>query len=80
MGCGKYSKRKEAGDFKVFSIADINNKIVPIFTEYPLQGVKSLNFSDFKLAADIMKMKGHLTREGLEKNTNNKNGNEYWKI
>lgn len=67
LACGKYSKRKDAGDFKVLSIADINNKIVPFFTEYSLQGVKSLNFSDFKLAAEIMKMKGHLTADGLER-------------
>jgi hypothetical protein len=67
LGCGKYSKRKDAGDFKVLSIADINQKIVPFFTEYALQGEKSLNFSDFKLAAEIMKMKGHLTKEGLER-------------
>jgi hypothetical protein len=69
LGCGKYRKRKDAGDFKVLSIADINKKkkIVPFFTEYALQGVKSLNFSDFKLAAEIMKMKGHLTKEGLER-------------
>jgi hypothetical protein len=26
LGCGKYSKRKDAGDFKVLSIADINKK------------------------------------------------------
>jgi len=67
MGCGKYSKRKDAGDFKVLSIVDINNKIVPFFTKYPLLGVKALNFADFKSAAEIMKMKGHLTKEGLEK-------------
>jgi hypothetical protein len=38
--CGKYSKRKGAGDFKVLSIADLNNIIVPFFLEYQLQGVK----------------------------------------
>lgn len=66
-GCGKYSKRKEAGDFKVLSIKDINTKIVPFFNAYPLQGVKSLNFSDWKLAVEIMENKGHLTEEGLKK-------------
>ena len=66
FGCGKYSKRKEAGDFKVLSIADINKKIVPFFSEYQLQGVKSLNFADFRSVAKIMEMKGHLTQEGLK--------------
>lgn len=67
LGCGKYSRRKEAGDFKVLSIKDINTKIVPFFKAYPLQGVKSLNFSDWKLAVEIMENKGHLTEEGLNK-------------
>lgn len=67
LGCGKYSKRKEAGDFKVLSIKDINTKIVPFFNAYPLQGVKSLNFRDWKLAVEIMEKKGHLTEEGLKK-------------
>jgi hypothetical protein len=67
LGCGKYSKRKEAGDFKVLSIKDINTKIIPFFNEYPLQGVKSLNFNDWKLAAEIMENKDHLTEDGLRK-------------
>jgi len=68
LDCGKYSVRKgnEAGDYKVISIADINEKIIPFFLKYPLQGSKSLNFADFCLAANIMKVKGHLTLEGLE--------------
>jgi hypothetical protein len=66
LGCGKYSKRKEAGDLKVLSIADINEKIVPFFSEYQLQGIKALNFSDFRSVAQIMAEKGHLTQEGLE--------------
>lgn len=74
FGCGKYSKRKEAGDFKVLSIKEINTKIIPFFNEYPLQGVKSLNFNDWKLAAEIMEKKGHLTEEGLKKIQNIKMG------
>ena len=66
-GCGKYSKRKDGGDFKVLSIKDITTKIVPFFDAYPLQGVKSLNFRDWKLAVEIMENKGHLTEEGLKK-------------
>jgi hypothetical protein len=68
IGCGRYSKRKEAGDFKVLSIADINKKIIPFFSEYQLQGVKSHNLADFRSVArfQIMEAKGHLTTEGLE--------------
>jgi hypothetical protein len=34
--------------------------------EFPLQGSKFLNFKDFKKVVDIMKDKGHLTKEGLQ--------------
>jgi len=67
FGCGKYSERKDAGDFKVLSIKDISTKIVPFFNAYPLHGVKSLNFSDWKQAVEIMENKGHLTEEGLNR-------------
>lgn len=55
-----------SGELKVLSIADINKKIIPFFSEYQLQGVKSHNFADFRSVAQIMEAKGHLTTEGLE--------------
>jgi hypothetical protein len=65
LGCGKCSLRKEAGDFKVVSVTDIIKKIIPFFTKYQLQGVKFLNFNDLCTAAEIMKVKRHLTEKGL---------------
>jgi len=44
LGCGKYSKRKEAGDFKVLSITDINKKIIPFFFRISTPRDKSLKF------------------------------------
>jgi len=66
LGCGKFSERKEACDFKVQSLADISAKIIPFFSKYQLQGIKALNFEDFSAVAKIMEAKGHLTREGIE--------------
>jgi hypothetical protein len=65
LGCGRCSLRKEAGDFKVVSVTDIIKKIIPFFTEYQLQGIKRLNFNDLCEAAEIMKVKRHLTEAGL---------------
>lgn len=65
LGCGKCSLRKEAGDFKVVSVTDIIKKIIPFFTEYQLQGAKLLNYNDLCAAAEIMKVKRHLTEKGL---------------
>jgi ABC-type microcin C transport system permease subunit YejB len=41
--------------------------IIPFFERFPLQGLKSKNFSDFTKAAKIIKVKEHLTQEGLDK-------------
>jgi hypothetical protein len=67
FGCGHYFQRNNqlAGDFKVYNVEDINQKIIPFFYKYPLLGSKSLSFNKFCIAAKIMKEKGHLTQEGL---------------
>lgn len=67
LGCGKFAQRKgrDAGDYKVLSIKAINDIIIPFFVKYPLQGIKSLNFADFSLVAEIMVSKGHLTSSGF---------------
>ncbi|KAG0122972.1 putative homing endonuclease [Tuber indicum] len=68
LNCGKFSVRKgnEACDYKVTSLADINEKIVPFFLKFPLTGTKSLNFKDFLKVVNIMNEKGHLTASGLK--------------
>jgi hypothetical protein len=68
LGCGKYYTitGKDFGDFKVSRISDITEKIIPFFTKYCLQGVKSKDFEDFCKVANLMEKKAHLTQEGLE--------------
>ena len=41
--------------------------IIPFFEKYPIQGVKSLDFSDFKKVAMMIGAKEHLTIEGLNR-------------
>nr|YP_009364315.1 GIY-YIG/LAGLIDADG [Ophiocordyceps sinensis]ARF03384.1 GIY-YIG/LAGLIDADG [Ophiocordyceps sinensis] len=67
LGCGKYRERKGglAGDYLVYKLSDITDKIIPFFDKYPILGVKSLEYNDFKLVSNVMKNKGHLTIEGL---------------
>ena len=45
----------------------ISDKVIPLFQTISLQGVKTEDFADFCKAVDIMKVKGHLTNEGLDK-------------
>lgn len=67
-GCGKVFLRfrENKVDFQILRIKDLSDKVVPLFQNIPLQGVKSKDFSDFCKAVEIMKIKGHLTKEGLD--------------
>jgi LAGLIDADG endonuclease len=67
-GCGKVylRKRENKVDFQIFKIKDLSEKVLPLFKSIPLQGVKSKDFADFCKAIEIMKVKRHLTNEGLD--------------
>lgn len=68
LECGHYNPRsgRDSGDFEVTRFSDIESKILPFFGKYPIEGVKALDFSDFKKAVEIMKVGGHLTKDGLD--------------
>jgi hypothetical protein len=57
---------RSAVDIVITNISDIESKIVPLFTEFPLKGNKNLDFLDFCKALKSIKNKDHLTAEGLE--------------
>lgn len=69
FGCGSFAiKEKTAiGTFAVSNFNNIVDKIIPLFEEYPILGVKALDFKDFKEASVLIKSKAHLTKEGLDK-------------
>ena len=69
LECGGYSasaKDVDWGKFLVTTFEDITSKIVPFFDQYPLQGVKSKDFEEFKKIVRLMEERVHLTSEGLE--------------
>jgi hypothetical protein len=67
-GCGFFSINKDSGIgvFSVSNFSDIFDKIIPLFEEYPLIGVKANDYEDFKKVAVLIKSKAHLTKEGLD--------------
>ena len=68
LNCGKvYKHSTKFISFSVFKFSEIVDKIIPFFQKYPLQGIKSKDFTDFCSAADLIKNKSHLTDEGLNK-------------
>jgi hypothetical protein len=67
LGCGAYYPRsnRDEGNFTVTKFSDIEQKIIPFFKKYPINGVKSLDFSDFCKVVEIIRVKEHLTQKGL---------------
>ena len=81
LNCGRYIPKAGYGEFIVEKFTDVKDKVIPIFEEFKLQGIKSKNYEDFKKVALLMQNKVHLTREGLDtikriKGTMNKRNNE----
>lgn len=69
LGCGDYKKRSQGttGDLAVTKFSDITDKILPFYVQYPLLGYKLVSFNKFCEVAELMKVKAHLTQEGLDK-------------
>lgn len=70
LGCGKYyirSHRPIYGDYIVTKLKDIKEKIIPFFDKYPIKGVKSRDFSDFKEVMLLKESNKALTKEELAK-------------
>ena len=67
LDCGKiYVKNIEVFSYRVVKFSDLENKIIPFFLKYKIEGVKYKDFQDFCKVAELMKNKAHLTKEGLE--------------
>ena len=58
-------KSKKMLYFKLKTILILKIKLQPFFNDYPIQGIKSLDFADFKKVAEIIKNKDHLTDKGF---------------
>ena len=48
-------------NYKVTTLCDITQNIIPFFKKHPIKGVKSQDFADWCKVAEIMKQKKHLT-------------------
>ena len=65
---GNISKQgKNSIQYRVSSLQDLINVVIPHFEKYPLITKKKADFILFKKAVDLIKCKEHLTREGIEK-------------
>lgn len=67
--CGYFYEtyNRELGNFIVQNFKDINEKIIPFFAKFNIEGVKAEDFRDFCEIAKLVANKNHLTKEGLER-------------
>lgn len=63
----RYQKWRPHVKYKVSNFQDINTKVIPFFKKYPPQAKKLASFEKFCQAAEIIKVKQHLTPEGIAK-------------
>ncbi len=71
FGCGIVNLRSNLStprcDFIVQDVTSLLNKIIPHFDKYPLLNLKQEDYNCFKEAMLMVKLKKHLTKEGLIK-------------
>ena len=60
-------QNKESVQYRVGSLKDLNEKIIPQFDKYPLFTQKAADFILFKQIINLMNHKEHLTLLGLNK-------------
>lgn len=65
FNCGYYKLSSKTA-FVITKFNDINTIIIPFFKEFPILGLKSLDFYDFVKVGEIIQNKAHLTKEGLK--------------
>jgi hypothetical protein len=52
---------------QITKISDILNIVIPFFVKYPILGMKSLDFEDFKKVCNIIETKDHLVNSSVFK-------------
>lgn len=70
FNCGSIiidNRKSGTKKYRVVSLSDILNKIIPHFENYPCITSKFLNYTEFKLIAELMAEKKHLEKEGMSK-------------
>ena len=67
FNCGVIEINKNMVYFKVTNFSDILEKVIPVFKENGLVGIKQKDFNCWSEVAAIMKTKGHLQIEGAER-------------
>jgi LAGLIDADG endonuclease len=70
LGAGRLEKdsriRKPSLNLVIGNLSDLTHKIIPFFNQYPILGIKNLDFLDWCKIANLITLGSHLKKEGLE--------------
>ena len=68
LDCGSYTSRgtREWGEFVVYNISDITEKIIPFFQKYKIRGRKFEDFQDWCQIVELMKDDKGLSQKKLD--------------
>lgn len=72
--CGQTYSYKDYVEFRCQSITENYEKIIPFFKKHIILGVKSEDFKDWCVVAEMIKAKKHLTKTGLNQIISIKSG------
>lgn len=61
LGEKKITILENSVSLQITKFSDVINIVIPFFNQYPILGIKSLDFKDFKQICEILKTKEHLT-------------------
>jgi len=73
-------KTRNEASFRVNSLQDLTNYIIPHFSNYPLLSQKAADFFLFKRVIKMMNNKMHLTEEGLQQIINLRASQRSWRF
>jgi hypothetical protein len=65
LNCGTISSNIKYIQFRVTKFEDVETKIIPFFKNYPMHGIKQLNYLDFCKIMELVQSKVHMTTEGM---------------
>jgi len=75
FSCGKIIKRSNVNrcDYYIQDFNNIYNNFLPHFNNYSLSNIKSLDYLDFKKAAELFKINGKNSIESIREIISNMN-------
>jgi hypothetical protein len=65
LDCGAISSNQKYLQLRVTKFEDVETKIIPFFKNYPMHGIKNLNYLDFCKIMELVQSKVNITTEGI---------------